>query len=480
MKEEIKKWHQESAALEPTQEERTTLSKAVLDFADDFVEKLPDTLAYHVEDRKGSGIYEHPLSEDGHSINEALKIFQEHVNEPGLNPASGGHLAYIPGGGIYASAMGDVLAAVTNKFAGVFYASPGAVRLEHMLVRWMAEIMGYPESAVGNLTSGGSIANLNAIVTAREAMNLKARDVENAVVYYSAHTHHSVQKALNIAGLAEAQVRIVPADDNFRMDTAKLEAMVVNDVAASFRPFLIIASAGTTDTGAADPLEKIAAIAQKYHSWFHVDAAFGGFFVLTEHGQKALRGIECCNSIVLDPHKGLFLPYGSGAVLVRDGKKLRDAHRFQAAYLQDTADSQDELSPAELSAELSRHFRGPRMWLPLFLHGIAPFRAALREKLLLARYFHQEIRKRKGFEAGPEPDLSIVIFRYVPESGNANDFNKRLVRGIVRDGRVFLSSTTINGIFWIRIAVLSFRTHLEHIDLTLDLLEETAGHLQKT
>jgi glutamate/tyrosine decarboxylase-like PLP-dependent enzyme len=184
------------------------------------------------------------------------------------------------------------------------------------------------------------------------------------------------------------------------------------------------------------------------------------------------------DSIVMDPHKGLFLPYGTGAVLVKNRQAVMDAHRYQAHYMQDTIDAREEDSPADLSPELSKHFRGLRVWLPLKLCGLAPFRAALEEKLLLARYFHEQIQRVEGFEVGPEPELSVAMFRYVPKNGDADAFNERLVQEIRRDGRVFLSSSQVDGRFILRVAVLSFRTHQATIDLTIDILRQIVHRLE--
>ena len=174
----------------------------------------------------------------------------------------------------------------------------------------------------------------------------------------------------------------------------------------------------------------------------------------------------------MDPHKGLFLPYGSGALLVRDKQKLFDAFWYQANYMQDALNGAEELSPADISPELTKHFRGLRLWLPLKLVGVAPYRAGLEEKLLLARYFHEKIQTIDGFEVGAYPDLSVVTYRYIPKRGNADDFNERLVKAVQIDGRVFISSTMLDGKFTLRLAVLSFRTHLATIDLLLEILKE--------
>jgi glutamate/tyrosine decarboxylase-like PLP-dependent enzyme len=223
-----------------------------------------------------------------------------------------------------------------------------------------------------------------------------------------------------------------------------------------------------------DPLEAIAAIAQRERCWFHVDAAYGGFFLLTDYGRRMLAGIERSDSVVLDPHKGLFLPYGAGIVLVRDARLLAATHSYSGHYMQDAMQDQGEASPADLSPELSKHFRAVRMWLPLVLLGTRPFQAALDEKLLLARYFYRGIRAL-GFEVGPEPDLSIVTFRWAPPGASlerANQVNQAIVDGVRRDGRVFLSSTMLDGRFTLRLAALAFRTHRTTIDLALRVLQQ--------
>jgi glutamate/tyrosine decarboxylase-like PLP-dependent enzyme len=210
-----------------------------------------------------------------------------------------------------------------------------------------------------------------------------------------------------------------------------------------------------------------------------VDAAYGGFFLLTEHGRRALQGIERSDSVVLDPHKSLFLPWGAGIVVVRDAKPLAAAHSYAGAYMQDALREPSEVSPADVSLELTKHFRALRMWLPLVLLGTKPFEAALEEKLLLARYFHQEIQGL-GFEAGPSPDLSIVTYRWAPPGislERANQINQALVDGVRRDGRVFLSSTLLDGRFVLRLVALGFRTHRRTIDLALRVLREQVAAL---
>jgi glutamate/tyrosine decarboxylase-like PLP-dependent enzyme len=358
------------------------------------------------------------------------------------------------------------------------------VRIENMLIRWMCKLVGYPETALGNLASGGSIANLVAFVTARDFKKITSRKVRKSVIYLTEQVHHCVHKAIRIGGLAEAIVRNVPMDERFRMVAEELAVMVQQDTAKGLNPFLVVASAGTTDTGAMDPLDKIATVSRQYNLWFHVDAAYGGFFLLADvenpdgtSVKSSFQGIEKSDSVAIDPHKGLFLAYGLGAVLIKNVKAQMESHFYRASYMQDTFGAKEELSPADLSPELTKHWRGLRMWLPLQLFGIQPFKAALEEKIWLCRYFYEEIQKL-GFEAGPYPDLSVCTYRFVPENGNPNDFNRRLVAYVQQDGRIFVSSTTINGQVWIRLAVLSFRTHLREIDILLEIFKHGIQTLQ--
>lgn len=461
--------------LEPGASRRKRLRGAVLASAERFLRKIETLKAYEDTEDKGLGLLASPISERGIPLEDAIGLLERDVVRPGGNTASGAHLAYIPGGGIYHSALGDYLAAVSNKYAGIFFTGPGPVRMENMLLRWVADLVGYPASAGGHIASGGSIASLAAIATARDAHGLKGRDYASAVVYLTSQAHHCIEKALRIAGLAEAQVRHVPTDESFRMRPEALEQAIAADRRQGLKPWLIVAAAGTTDTGAVDPLDAIATVAERERCWFHVDAAYGGFFLLTEHGRSMLRGIERSDSVVLDPHKSLFLPYGTGIVVVRDVGRLAAAHDYSGSYMQDALREPGEISPADLSPELSKHFRALRMWLPLILLGTGPFQAALEEKLLLARYFHGEIRAA-GFEVGPAPDLSIVTYRWVPPGSagleQVNRINQAIVDGARRDGRVFLSSTMLDGRFTLRAAVLSFRTHRRTVDLAVRVLRE--------
>lgn len=472
MKSRIRELETKARKLEPSGKQRTSLLTKADEYGQQFLNNLNQKPAYVTSESMGKGLYDLPIDDKPKELETLLEILGSEVDTPGLNPASGKHAGYIPGGGLYPSAIADYLAAVTNRYTGVFFSSPGAVRMENMCIRWMCDLVGYPEEAAGNLTSGGSIANLIGLVAARDDLGIKAEDFDRTVIYTTQQVHHCVIKAIKFAGLREATICKIPMDNQYRMKPGVLKKQVEEDKREGLIPLTIFASAGTTDLGAVDPLDAIAEIAREHDIWFHVDAAYGGFFLLTEYGKEIMSGIEKSDSVTIDPHKGLFLPYGSGAVLVKDGQKLYESQHMTANYLQDTLKATEEASPADLSPELSKHFRGLRMWLPLQLFGVEPFRAALEEKLLLARYFYKKIQDLEGIEVGPKPELSVVFFRYLPENENPDTFNKKLVDEIHRDGRIFLSSTHIDGTIYLRLAVLNFRTHLQDIELILSVLRE--------
>ena len=470
-------------ALEPATPLRSEWERETLNYAHKFLEGLPEMPTFHLNENPAAALRQPDFGEEGKPAAQVLQLLYDNLHNCGINPASGGHLGYIPGGGVYASALGDYLAAVTNQYAGIFFAGPGAVRMENQLLRWMCNLVGYPETALGNLASGGSIANLIAFVTARDSKGIKAALVPKSVIYLTGQVHHCVHKAIRIGGMAEALVREVPMDERFRMDANALADMVQADKQAGLYPFLVVASAGTTDTGSVDPLDRIADICEAHKLWFHVDAAYGGFFLLADVEypdggcvKDAFKGIERSDSVAIDPHKGLFLPYGVGAVLVKDLKAQMATHFYRANYMQDANNSADEYNPADLSPELTKHWRGLRMWLPLQLYGLKPFKAALEQKIWLCRHFYEEVQKI-GFEVGPYPELSVCIYRFVPVDGtDANAFNLELVKKVQEDGRVFISSTTIDGVVWLRLAVLCFRTSLREIDILLDVLKQATVH----
>jgi len=477
-KSKLKQLRKLAAPLESSSTTRITRLQKVSEHAERFLECLPEHDVYSAAGSREEAMAAFEIPESPESLDDALHTLDEYVDWSGHNLGSSRFFAYIPSGGLYEAALADYLAAVSNRYSGVGAAAPGATRLEHTMLRWLASVVGYPATAEGDLTSGGRMATLSAIVAAREARNVKSTDVTSSVVYLTAHTHHTFRKALHVAGLSDCKIREVPLDANMRMDCAVLREHLQEDRNAGLRPWLIAASAGTTDAGAVDPLNEIADIASKFDVWMHVDAAYGGAFALCDEGRRRLAGIERSDSLILDPHKGFFLPGGIGVVLVRDGQQLFDAYHARGAYMQDIA-GDTERSPCDYSAELTRPFRALRFWLPFKLHGSRAFAAALDEKLLLAQYFYEECGKIPGIELGPYPDLSVVTFRFCPESTDADTASRALIDAIHQDGRVFMATTTITDRFTIRMAILTYNTHIEDVDLALQVINECTATIRR-
>ncbi|HEY5565290.1 MAG TPA: pyridoxal-dependent decarboxylase, partial [Rhodothermia bacterium] len=316
----------ESRRLDPVGAERNRLMEAVFGYASRYLDSIPGAPAYFHRPDRGIGVLDTPISEEGVGIERVLSILGEHVDSVGINTTSGRFLGYIPGGGLFYSALGDFLAAVSNRYASVFFASPGAARIENQLVRWMGGIVGYPADCAGYLAAGGSQANLTAIVTARDQHAIEGAGVARAVVYLTEHAHHCIEKALNLVGLRSCVRRFVPVDGAHRMLASELDVMIHRDRTNGLSPWMVVASAGTTNTGSVDPLDEIAQVAHGRGLWYHVDGAYGAFFVLCPEGAGLLGGMERSDSLVMDPHKTMFLPYGTGALLVRDGRKLLASH----------------------------------------------------------------------------------------------------------------------------------------------------------
>jgi aromatic-L-amino-acid decarboxylase len=460
-----------AAPLESSSATRVARLQQAGEHAERFLESLPEREVYAAAGPREEAIDAFAISAEPEPFGDALQVLDQYVDGIGHNLGSSRFFAYIPSGGLHDAAIADYLAAVSNRYAGVGAAAPGATRLEHAMLRWIADVVGYPETAEGDLTSGGSMAALSAVVAAREANNIKSGDVPSAVVYLTTHTHHTFRKALHIGGLGECVIREIPLDARMRMDCDRLQESIRQDQNAGLHPWLIGAAAGTTDTGAVDPLDRIADIAAESNVWMHVDAAYGGAFALCDEGRRRLKGLERSDSLILDPHKGFFLPCGIGVVLVRNGQQLFDAYHARGTYMQDVA-GDTERSPCDYSAELTRPTRALRFWLPFKVHGSGAFAAALEEKLLLAGYFYDECAEIPGIKLGPRPDLSIVTFRFCPDSMDADVASRSLLKAILDDGRVFLTSTTIAGDFTIRMAILTYHTHLEDIDLALQVIKE--------
>ncbi|MFC5154470.1 pyridoxal phosphate-dependent decarboxylase family protein [Streptomyces amakusaensis] len=462
--------------LEPTASEMHSMGEAALALVEEFVNGLPEAPAVDLDGAMElARELQERAPEEGSSFTELLDIVAV-ASSKVINNSGPGFLAYIPGGGLFTSALADLLAAGFNRYVSLAGKAPVIAQIEATAVRWLCDMFDYPDEARGVLTSGGSMANFSAVVTARKAK--LGEDFSLGVLYTSHQAHASCATAGYLAGFPKSRVRLVPTDAFLRMDVDALAAMVTADRAAGLHPFMVMASAGTTNTGSVDPIGEIGALTRAENMWLHVDAAYGGPFRMTAYGRELFAGIEEAESITLDPHKALFVPYGTGALIVRDGARLRDAHHVAADYLQDMEGLEEQIpSFSEYSMELSRNFRGLRLWLPIKLHGMAAFREALEEKRELACYLYDELRATPGFEVPLEPDLTAVAFRYLPEDGDADLFNQRLLQRINDSKRVFLSSTNLDGHFVIRACVVSHRTHRDRVEEALRIIKGAAREL---
>jgi len=452
--------------LEPTGAEFAQRVDAAVRRLARHLDELAASPAADVEHAKAAAApFVEPMPEEGRPLEELLERVFAAVPHS-LNTAHPGYLAYIPGGGLPDSAIADLVSATTNRYVGIGFAAPALAQLEATVVRWLCDAVGLPEGAGGFLSSGGSVANLTALVAARRER--AGEDLARATVYVSDQAHHSVLRAAMIGGVPLANVRSIESDDAFRVRVDALRERMDADVRAGLRPFLVVANAGTTNTGAVDDMRALAEVARDRGAWFHVDGAYGGAFALTARGRARLPGIERADSVTLDPHKGLFVPYGTGALLVRDVQALRRAMHATADYMHAAREHGEEdaaASFADLSPELSRGFRGLRLWLPLQMHGARAFREMLDEKLELAQWAADELARDARVEMVAWPQLSTFAFR---ARGEGDERTMRVMQRVNAAKRVHLSGTTLRGRFAIRVSILSFRTHREHVEHALE------------
>jgi glutamate/tyrosine decarboxylase-like PLP-dependent enzyme len=380
----------------------------------------------------------------------------------GAHPA---FFAYIPFAGTWPGALGDFVASAANLYAGSWQEGAGPTQLELEVLRWFKEWLGFPSEASGTLVSGGSAANLTALACAREARVGAMRD--DIVVYASDQAHSSVARSARVLGFRPDQVRVLPVGEDLRLEPATLDAAIAADLDAGRLPFLLVANAGATSTGAVDPVADLAAVCRRHGLWLHVDAAYGGFACLTERGRRALGDLSLADSITLDPHKWLYQPYECGCLLVRDGHALRRAFEITSDYLRDAEADAGAVNFADHGLQLTRTCRALKIWLSVRTFGLDAFRAAIDRSLDLAEHARTHIESSPALELVAPPSLGIVCFRR--RDGSDVD---GLVAALERSGIGLVSSTRVHGVPALRLCILAHASRADDVDAVLDLLEQ--------
>jgi 5-histidylcysteine sulfoxide synthase len=407
------------------------------------------------------------------SFEGLLKLVFNELTPLSQLPGHPGYAAYVAGAGNLLSGLASLIGNTLNTYTAHTSMAPGLVALEHEVLKWFVQMVGYNTSvARGYLTTGASQASLNALMIARKE-KIQGFDYSRVTGYVSAETHHSIAKAWVLLGFDKSNLRVVESSE-FTMNTAALRARVRQDKNEGFVPFFVVGNAGSTRTGSVDNLRELADVAESEELWLHVDAAYGGFFMLTSKGKALLTGIERAHSVVLDPHKSLSIPYGTGCLLVRDGKTLHFNYQAESSYMPPLNNGEyDDF--ATITPELSRDFRGIRLWIPIKTFGISPFILNLEEKLSLAKWFASELQKLPQIEVLTMPRLSIFTFAH--KEGDAE--TRKLLARINAKGTLYLSGCELNGRFAIRVCLLGFRMHFQRLQQALQEMEDPRGVKQE-
>jgi aromatic-L-amino-acid/L-tryptophan decarboxylase len=406
-------------------------------------------------------------------------------------PGHPGFLAYISGAGTVPGAVADLLAAGLNPNVGGWVLSPAASELEMHLMRSFCRLFGYPEGSGGLMTSGGAASNFTALKAARDARapwDVRTRGVSGSemVMYASAEAHASNQEAADLLGLGTEAVRAVPTDERLRMRVDLLQHAIAEDLAAGRRPFAVVASAGTTGTGAIDPLPEIADVAAQHRLWLHVDAAYGGAAAFADELRPLLTGIERADSITFDPHKWLYTPQSSACVLARDLSLFERSYEGDVAYVREDREVQQiGHNIGMLGPQWSRSFMALKVWMSLAAHGLETYGRRVAHDVELARYLHAEAGRRAELEAVGEVTLSIACFRFVPSGLPEDDvrepylnlLNERLMSALRADGRSFPSNAVLDDCYALRACIVNFRTEADDLDRMLDASVELGRRL---
>lgn len=438
-------------------------------------EKKPVAIASRKEMEQ---LYDENLPEKPEAPEKVLQFVIDQVMANSNVVSHPKSFSFVPGPGNFVSAMGDALASGFNIFAGGWAASPAAAQMEIVSTNWLLELFGFPVKRGGGLfTSGGSMANLTAVATARKVKC--GDDFSKAIIYLSDQAHSSNIKAIRILGFRKEQIRIIPTDTEFKIALNKLKNAIAKDKLEGLQPFCYIASAGTTNTGTVDPLTELAVICKKDNIWLHVDAAYGGAAILAKNGKQLLKGIEKADSITVDPHKWFFQPYEIGCLLVRNHKWLSGTFTEKPEYLRDIEGNESEINFYDHGIELTRRFRALKFYMSVKTFGLKAFRKAITYNIQLAEQTEDLLRKSNLWEVVSPATLGIINFRYNPMGKNFTEkqldkINQKISEKVVTSREALLVTTLLNGQVVLRMCLINPRTTLEDIKSTLKLCEEFA------
>jgi aromatic-L-amino-acid decarboxylase len=422
-----------------------------------------------------------PAPEAGMDFGQLLADVRDKVIGHSFRPSHPRFLAFIPGAPTFGSILGDCLASNANLFAGVWKEASGAAQVEIVVLDWFKQLLDCPAEAQGLLTAGGSEANLTALVVAREELSYDDR--ARSVLYASDQRHWSVDRAAKIVGMRPEQVRPLSCDGEYRLTMDSLRNAVAEDKRAGRLPWLVLANAGTTNTGTVDPLAALADFCQRNKLWLHVDAAYGWPMALTADGRTLLRGIGGADSITLDPHKWFAQPFEAGCLLVRRGELLARTFMMRPEYMQDVIPDEDEVNFCDLGIALTRRFRALKIWFSIKLLGIAWFRRLIEHAIALAEYAQALLEQSGRFEITSRRKLSVVCFRYLPPrrppAQRIDALQLEIAEELLRTGRAFLSTTRLNGQSTLRLCFVNWRTTAADVEEVVGLLGEIGERLER-
>jgi aromatic-L-amino-acid decarboxylase len=407
-------------------------------------------------------LFREPAPEQPRDLGEVLDRLERDLF-PNFMPISHPRFfAFVPGPSNMVGALADALASGLNPFLGTWFAGAGPAEMELVTIDWLREICGFPPEAGGLFVSGGSMANLTALCSARHVrLELRGEDPARAVIYLSDQTHSSVERAIQVLGFRPDQIRKLPGDDELRLSVADLVREIAADRAAGRIPFCVVANAGTTNTGAVDPLHGLADLCLREDLWLHADGAYGAAAVLCDRGRRALDGLERVDSLSLDPHKWLFQPIEIGCVLLRDRRQLHDTFTIHPEYLRDVHRDLEAVNFCDYGVQLTRGFRALKLWMSIQIFGMEAFRKAVDRGFDLAEQAESILRESACWEVTTPAQMGIVSFRYVVPGWTderLDEVQSGIVDGLRAEGFAIATSTRLRGRTALRLCTINPRT----------------------